>query len=677
MKQGLSMQRPDWQLSRNGLFWVLSAFTAVVALHLDQLPPWVTALAGLCILWRILEYRGVVSFPPWPLKAVLVAGCMAGLVAVFPSLLGLEPMLSMLIAGFGLKLLEMHHKRDAVVLVYLAFFTAAVECVFTQTIPNFSLVLMTFLIATSALVSINQTKSRGFSIGPSKIALKMLATALPLMLVLFLVVPRLGALWSIPLQKNQARTGMGDTLRPGEFSSLVGSDELAFRVRFDGEIPARERLYWRGLVFSEFDGREWKQADFYGPDQPVLSRNSDESIVRLGQPIRYTLTMEPTHRRWLFALSTPATPEPGIRLIRDSRLVSIARISQRRNFDMRSWLDYRLEPEGLHPHRAEMELFLPPDSNPETVRVASEWAEESPGVEALVERVLQLFNRSFVYTLEPPLLGTHGVDEFLWETRRGFCEHFAGSFAFFMRAAGYPARVVSGYLGGEVHPTENFVTVRQYDAHAWAEVWVEGRGWIQIDPTAAVAPERIEMSLADLFGNEDRFLADNPLSLLRFREIKLVNWIILQRDYLDYAWATWVLGYDQRQVEFLQRLLGKVSVFRLSLLFLVAAGISLLPYLVKRLIIRHRIKPDPRDAMIRLFCAKMARAGLPRRTGEGILDFARRIAADRPRLETKAMAIANTYVIQRYDNRLPLQISELRGMVRRFNPAKAARTPLK
>lgn len=671
------MRRPDWQLSRNGLFWVLFAFISVVALHVDHLPPWVTAIAGICILWRILEYRGVVSFPPWPLKAVLVAGCIAGLVLVYPSLLGLEPMLAMLIAGFGLKLLEMHHKRDATILVYLAFFTAAMDCIFTQEIPDFGLVLLAFVIASSALVSINQTKNRGFSMGNSMIALKMLATALPLMLVLFLIIPRLGALWSIPVPKNQARTGIGDTLSPGGFSSLVKSDKLAFRVRFDGEIPARERLYWRGLVFSVFDGREWSQADFYGPDRPILSRQGDKDIVRLDEPIRYTLTMEPTYRRWLFALSTPATTEPGIRLIRDSRLVSANRISQRRNFELRSWLDYRLEPEELHPHRAEMERFLPPGSNPETVRVAREWAAEIPGAEALIQRLLQLFNRSFVYTLEPPLLGTHSVDEFLWATQSGFCEHFAGSFAFFMRAAGYPARVVTGYLGGEVHPTENFVTVRQYDAHAWAEVWIEGAGWQRIDPTAAVAPERIEMSLADLFGDEDSFLAESPLSLLRFRDFKLVNWLVLQRDYLDYAWATWVLGYDQRQIEVLQRLLGKVSMFRVSLLFLLAAVISLLPYLVKRLIIRQRVKPDPRDALIHLFCTKMARAGMPRRTGEGILNFARRVATDRPEFEAEAMAIANAYVNQRYGKEFSQQINELRGMVRRFNPPKAAQTRLR
>jgi len=665
------MKRPDWQLSRNGLFWVLLAFIAVVALHLDHLPVWIVVLTGVSVLWRILEYRGVVPFPPWPLKAIFVASCAIGLAISYRPLLGLEPMVAMLIAGFGLKLLEMHHKRDAVVLVYVAYFTAAINCVFTQDIPYFALVLLTYVITTTALVSINQPKDRGFSAGPSLIAVRILATSLPLMLVLFLVMPRLGTLLSIPVPKNQARTGVGDTMSPGDFSRLVGSDDLAFRARFDGEIPDRNRLYWRGLVFSGFDGREWSQAEFYGQDRPILQRGDNASIIRLGEPIKYTLTMEPTYQRWLYALSTPASFESGIRLMRESRLASTARIGQRRNFDIQSWLDYRLEPEGLHPYPEQLERALPSGSNPETVRVAREWARETQNAQALIQRLLQLFNRSFVYTLEPPLLGTHAVDEFLWESRRGFCEHFAGSFAFFMRAAGYPARVVVGYQGGEIHPTENFVTVRQYDAHAWAEVWIKGQGWLRVDPTAAVAPERIEMSLADMFRDEDNFLADSPLSLIRFRDFGFVNWIILHRDFLDYTWATWVLGYDKRQADFLKQLLGRVDAFRLGLLFLAAAGLSMLPSLTIWLINRRRDRPDPRDELIHRFCARMARAGLPRKTGEGILDYARRIAAERPQLEPEAMAIANAYVSLRYDDNAPVQIDELRRLVRQIDPAGA------
>jgi transglutaminase-like putative cysteine protease len=662
------MKRPDWQLSRNGLFWVLLAYAAVVLLHLEHLPLWVTAVALLCILWRILEYRGAVPFPPWPLKAVLVAGCVLGLTLSYRSLLGLEPMVSMLTAGFGLKLLEMHHKRDANILVYLAFFTAAVDCIFSVEIPGFIAVLLVYLIAAAALVSINQSKTRRFTMSSSRIALAMLVTSLPLMLALFLVVPRLGALWSISLPK-QARTGISDTLSPGGFAKLVGSDKVAFRARFEGEVPDRGRLYWRGLVFSEFDGREWSQADFFGPDQPIVDRIVDKSIERLGEPVRYTVTMEPTNNRWLFALTTPATAEPGVRLIRDSRLVSINDIRMRRNYDVRSWLDYRLEPDGLHPHRDEMERAIPAGSNPETVRVARQWAAETPDTEELIRRVLRLFNQSFVYTLEPPPLGTNPVDDFLWNTQRGYCEHFASSFAFFMRAAGHPARVVGGYLGGEVHPTEQFVTVRQYDAHAWAEVWIAGQGWMRVDPTAAVAPERVEMSVADLFSDEEAFLADTAFSLIRFRNIGLVNWLILQRDYLDYAWATWVLGYDRRQADFLENLLGKVNAFRLGLLFLVAAGLSLLPYLVIRLIMRRRNLPDPRDALIIDFCARMARAGLPRRTGEGILNFARRVSAERPAIETRVMEIARSYVNQRYASGTAQRVDDLRRLIRSLDPA--------
>ena len=664
------MHRPDWQLSRNGLFWVLFAFASVVALHADHLPLWVMVLAVVCVVWRILEYRGVVPFPPWPLKVMLVAGTLAGLGMEYAFLLRLDPMISMLTAGFGLKLLEMHHKRDAIVLVYLAYLVAAMNCVFTQGIPEFILVLLTFTVATTAMVSINQSKTTGFSLGSSRTAVKVLATSLPIMLALFIAVPRLGAFWSIPVPKNQARTGVGDTLSPGGYSQLVASDDVAFRVRFDGEIPDHNRLYWRGLVFSNFDGSQWTQAGFHGADRPLVDDVHDGSITRLGEAIAYTVTMEPTNRRWLFALSTPYSSEIGVRLARDSRLVTSSRISVRRNFGMRSWLDHRLEADGLHPHREQLERALPQGFNPETLRVAREWAQETPGAEALMDRLFQLYNQSFVYTLEPPLLGRHGVDEFLWENRRGFCEHFASSFVFFMRAAGHPARVVSGYLGGETHPTENFVTVRQYDAHAWAEVWIEGRGWVQVDPTAAVAPERIEMSLADLFGDDDGFLADSPLSLLRFRNIGLVNWLIMQQDYLDYAWGTWVLGYDQRQADFLERLLGRVNAFRLGLLFAVAAGIAFLPYLLLRIIKRQRSRPDPRDALIREFCEKMSSAGLPRNTGEGILAFARRVAAERPRTGPEALAIADTYVAIRYNAEDARPVSELRQLVRRIKPAK-------
>ncbi len=665
------MRRPDWQLSRNGLFWVLLAFAAVVVLHLDHLPLWVTAVASGAVVWRILEYRGAVPFPPWPLKAVLVAGCMAGLVLGYPTLLGFEPMLAMLVAGFALKLLEMHHKRDALVLVYLAFFTAATDAVFTQEILNFAMVLLTFAIATAALVSINQSREHGFSAGPSVLALKMLATAIPMMLVLFLVVPRLGALWSIPGPKNQARTGVSDTMAPGDFSRLSRSDALAFRVRFEGDIPPRDRAYWRGLVFSEFDGREWSQTNLYGREQLIVRGSSDEDgIERHGEPVHYTLTLEPTWSHWLFALSTPATTQAGIRLLRDSRLVSVDDISLKRNYDIRSWLDYRLQPDGLDPQREQLEREIPPGSNPETVRIARQWASETPDPEALINRVLQLYNETFVYTLTPPQLGSHTVDEFLWRTRRGFCEHFASSFAFFMRAAGYPARVIGGYLGGEVHPTENFVTVRQYDAHAWAEVWLEGRGWVHVDPTAAVAPERIEMSVADLFADDDWFLADSPLSLVRFRQFGMVNWMVLKLDYLDYVWGTWVLGYDKRQFEFLQNLLGRVTAARLGLLFLLAVMLSLTPYLLVRLIQHRRYQPDPRDALIRQFCNKMDRAGLPRRVGEGILDYAQRIGAQRPELKDQALAIANAYISQRYDTQSSQHLDVLRQQVRNLSVPK-------
>ncbi|MGV6807085.1 MAG: transglutaminase TgpA family protein [bacterium] len=656
----------DWQLSRAGLFWVLTAFVAVVLLHLEVLPVWVSLLSLAAIIWRVLEYRGAVPFPNSWIKLLLILACGSGLLVSYSSPIGLEPMLALLVAGFSLKFLEMHHKRDAVVLIYLGFFAATAEVLFSQEIVSFIQVLLALMAACAALVSINQG-SRRFGFLPLGISLKMLLASIPLALILFLIMPRLGAMWSLPGPQNQGTTGVSDSMAFGDVARLGRSGDVAFRVNFDGAVPARNELYWRGIVLSKFDGRTWTQASFFGQDRPVLNgMDGGESIVRRGEPTAYTITMEPTYNRWLFALNTPASGEPQIRLIRDSRLVSISEIEYRRNFRVQSWLDFDLEPGGMHPHRRQMETEVPFDSNPETQRIARDWAKQSHSGEELIDRVLGLFNQEFTYTLEPPVLGQDNVDEFLWGTKRGFCEHFAGSFVFFMRAAGYPARVVAGYMGGEIHPSEGFVTVRQYDAHAWAEVWLQGKGWVRVDPTAAVAPERVEMSFADLFAAEDEFLADSPLSLVRFRNVGLVNWLRLQMDSLDYAWAIWVLGYDQQQYSLLQRILGAVNPLRIGLFLMAGLLLTALPFLVVWLISRLERTRNPADRLILRFCDKLAKAGLPRKLGEGLNTYAQRIAHLEPAFAPQVLAIASLYVAERYDKASDEQLKQLEQNIRRL-----------
>ena len=315
---------------------------------------------------------------------------------------------------------------------------------------------------------------------------------------------------------------------------------------------------------------------------------------------------------------------------------------------------------------------MPEGFNPKTRQIAEAWRVENPDPVALINRLLKQYNDEFVYTLKPPLLGRHTVDEFLWGTRRGFCEYFASSFVFFMRAAGIPSRVVVGYQGGERHPDGGYLMVHQYDAHAWAEVWLESRGWVRVDPTAAVAPERIEINFADFFGNNDDFLVDSFLSLDRYRHINWLNKLRLRLDALDYAWAKWVLGYENIQSALLRRILGGVDPLRIGLFLLVAGVLAMLPVLIMLFRGREKEYRDELDQLFIRFCERMERAGVKRESGEGPRDFAQRIALLRPELVDEVTSITALYEVQRYKNRA-VNTRDLRLKLSQFRPGLRAK----
>ena len=645
------MNRFVWQLNRSNLFWLLISVSSLLLLHLGHLPVWVSGFQVGAMIWRIFHYRGKVPFPGKVVKVFFVLASCAGLLLQYKSPIGLEPMLSLLTVGYALKMLEMNSRRDLLLLIYLGYFSAATGCIFSQEIPVFLAVLAVMILYTATLNAISQSRAQNFSLRPLQKAGLLLLVSLPLMVLLFMVMPRMGAMWSLPGPKNQATTGISDTLSPGDFTRLGRSAKVAFRVDFAGQTPAPEKLYWRGLVLSQFDGRSWSQSSYFGSHSPLLEGDFENPRIvrRLGEPLSYRITMEPSYERWVFALPMASSTDEDLILTRDFRLVSAPEIYSRRAFQITSWLDYQLDPAGLNYYREQQETALPSDFNPRTVSIARQWAAETPDAQQLINRVLRLFNESFVYTLQPPELGKHSVDEFLWQTQQGFCEHFASSFAFFMRAAGYPARVIAGYQGGEKHPSEGFITVRQYDAHAWTEVWLEDEGWVRIDPTAAVAPQRIRDGFAEMFAEEDEFLADTPLSLLRFQNLGLVNWLRLKLDYLDYAWATWVLGYDQLQYDLLARLLGEVTPLRIALFLLVGAAVTLLPMFL--LAWRAQSDKPVTNNLDRIFlalCRKGKRVGIERRTGEGPLHYIQRLEKHFPRQAEQLVKFAETYLRLRF-----------------------------
>ncbi len=645
-----------WQIPRLALLWLILAYLSVVVLHFRHLPAWISLAAAIAILWRVQLYRGVWSLPGRAVKWMIALICVIGLYAAYGRLIGLEPMVALLTTAFTLKLLEMQHQRDATLVIYLAYFLAALQGLFNQAIVDGLAIAGCFLVISAALVALHQSSDRQSVYQPLKTGGLLLLQAMPLMILMFAVMPRVGSLWAIPIKSHSAKTGVSDTMSPGEFSNLGRLADVAFRVSFAGDAPPRHQLYWRGLVLSRFNGRSWHSAGDYGfglADRRMQWYNKPrpewaQAIERDGKPLTYNVIMEPSQQNWLYGLATAQPDSPGVAYKRDFTLVSPSPIIAKTRYRLQSWLNYKHDPMALSLQRRAIELSLPPGYNPRTLSLAKRWLEETREPQALIRRALNLYNQQFTYTLKPPRLGRHSVDEFLFDSKRGFCEHFASSFVVLMRAAGIPARVVVGYQGGERHPDNNYWLIRQYDAHAWAEVWLQGQGWVRVDPTAAVAPERIELGLEDILGEEDDFLADSPFSLMNYRHIGWMNALRLRLDALNYGWARWVLGYDSEQKQLLSALLGVASPTRIGLFLLVTAGATLALLAAFQL---RKTRLNSRDQLDKLFlrwCLKLKKHGIERQVGEGARSLGRRIAKRDPVLGRNASLITENYQRMRY-----------------------------
>lgn len=630
-----------YQIPRNSLAWLLMAFLTVIAPHVPRLPVWIVIAALVCLVWRVQVHRGVWKFPPRWIKYILAGMSMFGLLVGYGRLTGLEPMVALLIIGFSMKLLEMYRRRDALAVIYLAYLVAATQLLFLQTIVAAVYMVVSVVLITTALMGLNQSQGVRYPARSLALAGKFLLQSLPLMLLLFVMIPRIGALWSVPLQEHSAKTGVSDSMSPGDFSQLTKSGDLAFRVSFEGAIPEPSERYWRGLVFSRFDGRKWSQAapfDYFRDGQVVRWYGDQkldwESLIeKQGRAIKYEVILEPTQQAWLYALMAPEANSADIGITRDFRLVNRTPISSRLEYEVTSYLDHSTELQRLPDWRYRNETQLPPNFNPRSRTLALKWYAESNSDEEYIRRVLAWFNQEFVYTLQPSRLGKHTADDFLLNTKRGFCEHFASAFTIMMRAAGIPARVVVGYQGGEVNPYQNYLLVHQFDAHAWTEVWLAGKGWQRIDPTAAVAPERIESGLRDMVDSRD-FLFDSPLSLVRYRNILWLNKLRLQLDRMDYLWHRWVLGFDRDiREQVLTKWLGSTSALRVALAFLVVGG-TILAVIAFRLLLQTRRQPErPCIKAYRRFCRRLAKLGLERKPKEAPGVFARRAINARPDLE--------------------------------------------
>ena len=616
------------------VYGLIASILLVSAPHAEHLPIWVSSICVALLGWRgYLAYSGTPLPSRWLLLLITIAG-VAAIGIGFRTLFGREVGVTLLILLATLKLLELKAVRDATVLIYLSCFIIITNFFYSQSIPTALFMLFSLIVIVATWVNL-QTGS--LSLKPRlRIAGLLLLQAIPLSLILFVLFPRIqGPLWGMP-QDAYAKSGLSDTMSPGSMSKLSLSDEVAFRATFSGTAPLREQMYWRGPVLWDFDGTTWKRGLNATLQKPILSDVS--------APVDYTVTLEPHNKLWLFALDMPTNISVSADMAPDFQLLSRTPVNARLRYNARSQLSYRAnlnEP----PQQIKRALDVPRGYNPKALQLAAEWRAKNVSDEAIANTALRYFNQNdFAYTLEPPLLGVHSVDDFLFTTKQGFCEHYASSFVFLMRAAGVPARVVTGYQGGEYNELGGYFILRQADAHAWAEVWLTNRGWVRVDPTAAISPARIQSGLSAALPDNTAlpFMSRNPPQWMR--ELRF-NW-----DALANQWNQWVLGYNsERQFAFLTRL-GMEDITWQKLAMNMLAGIFLLVgiftlILLRRLVVRQN---DPVQAAWLKVCKKLAKVGLARAQHEGPEDYAARIIAARPQLADTMHDIAKRYTDLRY-----------------------------
>lgn len=635
------------QIPRSSLALLLVAQALVILPQVPRLSPWILVMWGICVLWRVFIYQGRWGYPGNAVKAGLIVLAGVGVATSHGKLYGLDPASALLMVAFALKLLEMHDRRDALVVIYLAYFVIAVEFLYTQTMAITAYQIGAAILVTAALVGLHQSWSRPRPLASLRTAAILVLQAIPLTVVMFLFFPRVAPLWSVPLPDTRSRTGLSDTMELGEIARLGRSGELAFRVEFEDGIPPAPGLYWRALSYSRFEDGTWSGGRLGDARERLVHFRGMrrqpgwlEAIEPAGEPVSYSVIVEPTYRPWLFALDFGVPREDDVGIGRDFRLLAADPVTSRKRYRVESWPGTVLDPQ-LPDWLRTRETALPPDGNPRTRALAAELQQQTGSDAGFVTAVLSHFRREpFHYTLEPPRLQGDRIDGFLFDSRRGFCEHYAGAFVYLTRLAGIPSRVVAGYQGGEPNPVAGHLIVRQYDAHAWAEVWYPDRGWVRVDPTAAVAPQRIERGALDSPGEGNQ---EQVEGLWRNDGLRAMDWamdVLYFIDSLEHRWNVLVLSYDaSSQNEFFEDLLGEVTPTRIAVAVTVAGGLAVglsgLGFLISTL--RRRRPPLLRlhDGLGDAF----ARAGLPRAPRESPRAWGRRLQAARPRLADEIEAV--------------------------------------
>jgi transglutaminase-like putative cysteine protease len=648
------------------MLWVVATLSLAMLPQLLRMPLPVATLALLPLTWRVAAE--VLGWRPVPalLRHGLTGLALVVLFVSYGDMSGRRAAVSLLTLMLALKLIEGYSIRDARLVVSFSLFLCATQFLFGQGIVMPLYGMATVIVALVALTRLQRNEAWAHKEGRAPVVrasffselsfgLRLLAVAAPVGLAFFLLFPRLGSpLWGIPDTTLDSKSGLSDSMSPGSIQQLFMDDSPAFRVTFEGAVPAATDLYWRGPVFWRFDGRTWK-GSFYGTNVRAI-----EQPAAAGAPWSYTVQLEPNERNWLFALDYPATTPEDSRLTLDYQLIRRDPVIQLLQYSVVSNPAFVDTPQLPVTLRAQA-LNVPEGSNPRTRQLMDRWRGETPGDRELVRRALDHFNQNpFSYSLNVPALGRDSVDEVLFETRTGFCEHYASAFAVMMRMAGIPTRIVTGYMGGWFNPLGDYYLVRQSDAHAWTEIWLPDSGWTRVDPTAAVSPLRVQQgSLGALSA---------PRHLLDYR------WLRRARNSLDIVqqrWNDWVIEYGASQQMRLFTPLGLDRATPAMLVSVLFAAIFIFGAILVPIVMRIRGpgRTDPIQVAWRRFLRRLETAGFASRPSSGAIELATEAAEMLPQAASSIRHIAELYTRCRYAPGLQ-PLPELQAAVKEFRPSR-------
>jgi transglutaminase-like putative cysteine protease len=635
---------------------------AAIAAHLPRLPLWLSLpLVVLVPLRAVLRRRASGTVGAW-LRLPLAVLLLVAIVVHYGNVFGRDAGSALAVGLLGLKLLEAERVRDARVALGFAAFVLMSALLFTQTL-GFTLALclaLVLLLAALAALQPAPLQPRRRWRSEFRLGALLLGAGIPLALAGFVLVPRLGSpLWGAPNDSALARTGLGDRMAPGSLTELLIDDSPAMRVRFDGPPPPPQSLYFRAVVLPDFDGSAWTRGRGRGYLRPG-------TVHADGPPVTTTITLEPTDRRWLPALDLPLAGIRGARLGSDHTLVSFRRITAPHRYSVTSTLRYAVDLD-LTASERKRALALPPGYDPRARALAAQWRAQDADPLAIMRAALARFRADFTYTLTPPPLGRDSIDDFLFDTHAGFCEHYASAFTFLMRAAGIPARVVTGYQGGWWNDEADYLLVRQSDAHAWSEIWLEGRGWVRVDPTAAVSPARVELGAAAANDSGVWYQA---------------GWLRAVRNRLDLVNRLWTesvvqfnaLGQRRLLVPFGGGLLKQADL-------LLGLGIALIAVLAAATVWAmrsgERRRGDALDQAWARFGRRLARSGVTPRASEGPLDLLARASRHLPQSRPALEPLIRRYAALRYGCTTPPaeQVRELGRALRRWRAQGRDETP--